>query len=266
MDAGVSLNFDRVAEQYDDSRGGAARGERIAADVVSWLAPGPVLEVGIGTGIVAVALRARGVPVHGVDLSTEMLRRAADRLGPAVVRADALALPVASESVDNVLFVAALHAIGDVPGAVAEAVRVLRPGGRLIAVHGVPLREPADDVAHAVAPLASLRDFRPDTVAALDEAAAAGSLEPVGTAWTAPVSLAHAPNAVADSIERRLWSYLWSVDELTWQAVVAPVVAALRALPEPNRSRQFDLSSRLVVFARGDATRGPESAPGSRAG
>jgi SAM-dependent methyltransferase len=266
MDAGVSLNFDRVAEQYDDSRGGAARGERIAADLVSWLAPGSVLEVGVGTGIVAAALRARGVAVHGVDLSTAMLRRAVDRLGPAVVRADALALPVASGSVDNVLFVAALHAIGDVAGAVAEAVRVLRPGGRLVAVHGVPLRVPPDDdVARALVPLAGLRDFRSDTVAALDEAAVAGSLEPVGAAWTAGASLAHTPNAVADSVEGRLWSYLWSVDEPTWQAVVAPVVAALRGLPEPDRPRHYDLSSRLVVFAR-VATRGPEPAPGRRAG
>ena len=159
------------------------------------------------------------------------------------------------DSVDNVLFVAALHAIGDVPGAVAEAARVLRPGGRLIAVHGVPLQVPADDDAsRALVPLAGLRDFRSDTVAALDEAAAARSLGPVGTAWTCRASLAHTPNAIADSIERRLWSYLWHVDEPTWQAVVAPVVAALRALPEPNRPRQYDLSSRLVVFARGDAT------------
>jgi SAM-dependent methyltransferase len=267
MDAGVSLNFDRVADQYDESRGGTARGERIAADLVSWLAPGAVLEVGVGTGIVAAALRARGVPVHGVDLSAAMLRRAVDRLGRAVVRADALALPVASGSVDNVLFVAALHAIGDVPGAAAEAARVLRPGGRLVAVHGVPLRVPADDdVARAFAPLVGLRDFRPDTVAALDEAAAAGSLEPVGTAWVAGASFADAPNAVADSIERRLWSYLWNVDEPTWEAVVAPVVTALRALPEPNRTRRYDLSSRLVVFARGDAARERRPAPRSPAG
>jgi SAM-dependent methyltransferase len=263
MDASASLNFDRVADRYDESRGGAERGERIAADLVSWLAPGAVLEVGIGTGIVAAALRARGVPVHGVDLSTAMLRRAVDRLGPVVVRADALALPVASGSVDNVLFVAALHAIGDVSGAVAEAVRVLRPGGRLVAVHGVPLRVPADDdVARALVPLAGLRDFRSDTVAVLDEAAAAWSLGPVGTAWTTGGTIAQTPNAVADSIERRLWSYLWSVDELTWQAVVAPVVAALRVLPEPDRPRRYDLSSRLVVFARGDVTRG--GGPGAR--
>jgi SAM-dependent methyltransferase len=253
MDAGVSLNFDRIADQYDDSRGGTARGELFAADLASWLAPGAVLEVGVGTGIVAAALRSRGVPVHGVDLSAAMLRHAVDRLGPVVVRADALALPVASGSVDNVLFVAALHAIGDVPGAVAEAVRVLRPGGRLIAVHGVPLRVPPDDdVARAVVPLAGLRDFRADTVAALDEAAATTSLERVGTTWVAGASRADTPNGVADCIERRLWSFLWAVDELTWETMVAPVVAALRALPEPDRPRRYDLSSRLVVFASRD--------------
>jgi len=188
--------------------------------------------------------------VHGVDLSAEMLRRAHDRLGPAVARADALALPIASGSVDNVLFVAALHAIGNVAGAVTEAARVLRPGGRLVAVHGVPRREPAeDDLARAAAGLTALRDFRPDTVAALDEAAAAVSLRPVGTAWVAHTSYAESPTDYANGIEQRLWSYLWHVDEPTWDAVVAPVVATLRALPDPDRPRPYTLSPRLAVFA-----------------
>ena len=250
MEAPGSLSFDRVADRYDESRGGTARGERMAADLVPWLAPGRVLEVGVGTGIVATALRARGVLVHGVDLSAEMLRRAHDRLGPSVARADALALPIASASVDNVLFVAALHAIGDVAGAVAEAARVLRPGGRLLAVHGVPLREPAEDeLARAAAGLTALRDFRPDTEAALDEAAAAASLRPVGTAQVAHTSFAESPNEFAEGIEQRLWSYLWHVDEPTWEAVVAPVIANLRALPEPDRPRRYTMSPRLAVFA-----------------
>src|SRR5689334_11954047 len=103
MDARASLSFDRVADQYDESRGGTARGERMAADLAPWFAPGAVLEVGVGTGIVAGGLRKHGVPVLGVDLSAEMLRRAVDRLGPVVARADATALPVASGSIDNVL-------------------------------------------------------------------------------------------------------------------------------------------------------------------
>jgi SAM-dependent methyltransferase len=251
VDGRSSLSFDRVADRYDESRGGPARGEQVAADVVSWLAPGRVLEVGVGTGIVAAALRSRGVSVHGVDLSEAMLRRAVDRLGPTVARADALALPVASGSMDNVLFVAALHAIGDVSGAVAEAARVLRSGGRLLAVHGAPLHAPADDdLARALVPLTGLRDFRSDTASALDEAAAAAALTPIGTGWVSQDSLAHPPNAVADGIDQRLWSYLWAVDEPTWESVVAPVVAALRALPEPDRPRPYAVSARLAVFAR----------------
>jgi SAM-dependent methyltransferase len=250
MNRPASLNFDRVADRYDESRGGTARGERIAADVVPWLAPGVVLEIGVGTGLIAAALRARGVPVYGLDLSPEMLRRAVDRIGPAVARADARALPIASGSMDNVLFVAALHAIGDVAGAIAEAARVLRPGGRVVAVFGPRQHDPSDDVARALMPLTGLRGFRTDIAPALDAATATVALEPVGTAQVTPDISTHAPAEVADGIEQRLWSYLWDVDESTWDSVVAPVVATLRALPEPDRPRQFAVSAHIAVFAR----------------
>jgi SAM-dependent methyltransferase len=246
-----SLCFDQVADRYDESRGGVERGVRMAADIVRWFAPGSVLEIGVGTGVVAVAVRDLGWRVHGVDLSSAMLRRALERLGPTVARANALALPVASAAVDNVLFVAALHAIGDVRGAVAEAARVLRPGGRVVAVHGVPRRESAqDDVIEALGQLMALRDARPDNPAELDEAAAAAGLEPAGTAWVAPVDFADSPNATADSIVNRLWSYLWDVDDEEWRDVVEPVVARLRGLPDTDRPRPYRISSRLVAYTR----------------
>jgi SAM-dependent methyltransferase len=247
-----SLPFDRVADRYDDSRGGSLRGAEVAAQVLPWLAPGGVLEVGVGSGIVAAALRARGVRVHGVDLSAEMLRRAVERLGPTVARADARALPVASAAVDNVLFVAALHAIRDVSGAVAEAARVLRPGGRLVAVHGIPTHEPDPDDAdldEAMAPLAPLRNARPDTAAAVDGAAASAGLDPVGTGVVGPARLTQSPNDVAGGLAGRLWSYLWELDERTWQALVEPTIARLRALPAPERPRGYRVSVRLAAFA-----------------
>jgi hypothetical protein len=65
-----------VAEDYDDSV--AERFDRAELDAtVDFLAAlagdGPAVEFGIGTGRVALPLTARGVPVHGVDLSTAML-------------------------------------------------------------------------------------------------------------------------------------------------------------------------------------------------
>ena len=107
-----------------------------------------------------------------------------------------------------------------------------------------------DEVARAVVPLSGLREYRSDTPAALDEAAAAASLTPMEPPGYRRSAMAHSPNAVADGIDQRLWSYLWTVDEPTWDAVVAPVVAALRALPEPDRPRSYKLSSHLAVFAR----------------
>lgn len=87
-----------------------------------------VLDVGGGTGRAARVLDGERVvidPAHG------MLREAR-RLELDGVRADAATLPVADSSVDAVVIVDALHHVADQTGALAEAERVLRPGGVLV--------------------------------------------------------------------------------------------------------------------------------------
>ncbi len=69
---------ERVAERYDESS--AEMFEPAAVDpVVNFLADlagdGAALELGIGTGRIALPLAARGVPVHGIDLSEAMVAR-----------------------------------------------------------------------------------------------------------------------------------------------------------------------------------------------
>jgi demethylmenaquinone methyltransferase/2-methoxy-6-polyprenyl-1,4-benzoquinol methylase len=88
-----------------------------------------VLDVGGGTGRAAKEL-AVARPVV-VDASRGMLRRARDR-GLACVTGDAGRLPVADASVDAVVVLDALHHFPDPPAAVAEAARVLAPGGVLV--------------------------------------------------------------------------------------------------------------------------------------
>ena len=56
------------------------------------------------------------------------------------------------------------------------------------------------------------------------------------------------PNEQADQIEARMWSMLWDVPDDVWAAQVAPTVAALRALPEPDRRRERRGRFDLVVF------------------
>jgi len=97
---------------------------------------GAVLEVAIGTGR-NLPYYARGRRLTGIDLTPAMLTLARDRardLGVAValVVADAQALPFAAASFDSVVCTLGLNAIPDDQAAVAEMVRVLRPGGRLV--------------------------------------------------------------------------------------------------------------------------------------
>src|SRR5439155_27328520 len=125
-----SLNFDRIAERYDATRGGEGRGEQIGGDVANLLTrEKPVLEVGVGTGVIAKALAGRGFAVCGVDISSRMLERAKERIGARVAQGDALALPIGSGSIDQIVAVWVLHVVGDPLVALREFARVLRPEG-----------------------------------------------------------------------------------------------------------------------------------------
>ncbi len=77
-----------VAARYDDpaspANGPATTGP--VADLLAGLAgDGAALELAVGTGRIALPLAARGVEVHGIELSRAMLRRLRDRPGGAAV-------------------------------------------------------------------------------------------------------------------------------------------------------------------------------------
>jgi ubiquinone/menaquinone biosynthesis C-methylase UbiE len=99
--------FDQLADHYDETRGGEGRGDEYAADIDGVLPPdeGPILEVGVGTGIVALGLVRRGRQVVGLDISAPMLLRAQKRLGSLVILADALEMAVATGSVAHAVSV-----------------------------------------------------------------------------------------------------------------------------------------------------------------
>lgn len=100
---------------------------------------GWALDVGTGTGDLALALASQpGVAVVGVDFVEAMLEVASRkaRVGSAGVvsfaAADALALPFADATFDWVTNGFLLRNVADLTAALAEMVRVLRPGGRLL--------------------------------------------------------------------------------------------------------------------------------------
>ena len=100
-----------------------------------------VLDLACGTGLNFRHIIERIGPegrIVGVDCTRAMLRQARRRLtrhrwdGVSLVEGDAAGLPLASDSCDAVLCSYAMVVIPDYPRAVAEAVRVLKPGGRLV--------------------------------------------------------------------------------------------------------------------------------------
>jgi ubiquinone/menaquinone biosynthesis C-methylase UbiE len=113
-----------------------------------------VLDLGVGPGSGAIAMvRADSSRRHvGLDVSARMLRRARRRTGSAgvplaLVRGDALALPVRPGAFDGATAHSVLYLLPDARAALREVRRALRPGG---AVAVLEPRAGAPDVRGAL--------------------------------------------------------------------------------------------------------------------
>lgn len=242
-----SVVFDRIAADYDATRGGVERGQRIAAGVAHCLRPGPVVEVGVGTGVIARELIDRGHGVVGVDLSPPMLARAHARLGSCLAVGDGYRLPLRPRPVPNALTVWVTQLVPDVGAFLASVGGVVAPGGRLVVVPA-GMQTEHDEIERVVRPMAEvLRPQRdgPDHLVALAEGA---DLRVVERTTTGDGVWSISPAEHADQIAARSWSMLWDLPDDVWDEVVAPTIAALRALPEPDRRRDRTGHCDVVVF------------------
>jgi SAM-dependent methyltransferase len=221
-----SVNFDRAAEYYDATR--ALPADSMAA-LTGLLAAElrerqPCLEIGVGTGRIALPLHGSGITLAGMDIAQAMLRRLVTNAGGRppfpLLLADATRLPVAAASFGSVLAVHVLHLIPDWRVAVDEALRVLRPGGALLASFpgpGGPRRAPRDATGgppwaqalrEALTRHGIVRADRgardPGQVAGyMDGRATARALEPV------TVTEARTLSQALHSMERQLFSWTW---------------------------------------------------------
>ena len=135
----VGAMFDGIAPRYDlmnrlMSAGQDGRWRRLAAQSIAPLQPGPLLDIGAGTGDLALALQTRfpGRAVAGVDLSREMMGVAVTKgYGQlALVQADVLHLPFRDAEFAGVATAFTLRNVADLHAALEEIERVLMPGGR----------------------------------------------------------------------------------------------------------------------------------------
>lgn len=217
-----SVRFDRAAAYYDRTRA-------LPADVVARQSAlldveldhrERVLEIGVGTGRIAVTLR---MPVIGLDLSRPMMEVLRTKTAAIpLVEGDATALPFPDGAFDAAYAAHVFHLIPSWEVALAELVRVVRPGGVILAVRG----SRATDVEREMNQALHIR-HRPvgaHTIEDIAEGARRLGLqvrELDAITWTVSTPL----RETIDSVEQGIWSGMWdrSPDEL--RALAAQVEA-----------------------------------------
>jgi len=135
----VSAMFDRIAGRYDLLNDALSLGQdrywrKIVARAVG-AGPGQlVLDLAAGTGTSSRVFTAAGARCVACDFSLGMLQVGARRpaSGLRFVAGDALALPFADAAFDAVTISFGLRNVADTGQALAELLRVTRPGGRLV--------------------------------------------------------------------------------------------------------------------------------------
>lgn len=140
MSGGDLKSFDRVAEIYDQTRAmpldvANAINDALLRELRSVSDAPRLLEVGIGTGRIAVPLATAGVRVTGIDISTGMLgllRKKRNDID--VVLAVAAQPPLQDATFDAALFVHILHLVPDANETVRATLPLVRRGG--VILHG----------------------------------------------------------------------------------------------------------------------------------
>jgi ubiquinone/menaquinone biosynthesis C-methylase UbiE len=136
-----SLSFDRVADVYDSTRGLPDHVLRTVAQTIVTATAATqesrFLELGVGTGRIALPLLEFGFPYTGVDISEAMLDRLRAKIAGSaprltLIEADVTELPFAGESFDVAFTVHVLHLVPEWTRVLSEIRRVLAPGGYYI--------------------------------------------------------------------------------------------------------------------------------------
>jgi ArsR family transcriptional regulator len=145
--ASAEAYFSSIAETWDCLRALHFPNEAIEEALLDLAGPGPyrrVLDFGTGTGRMLLLFSGRAAESEGIDFSHRMLtvaRANLERAGVSNSRVrfgDVTAAPFEDASADLLIVHQVLHYL-DTPGdAIAEAARVLMPGGRLLVIDFAP--------------------------------------------------------------------------------------------------------------------------------
>ena len=135
--------FDAHAAEWDEMRSLHIAESKVEAAIRAALSGGGIgrlVDIGTGTGRMLELFGAEAQTAIGIDRSPEMLRLARTKLARARLanaelrQGDMYALPLPDDSADVVIIHQVLHYAQQPEAAIAEAARLLKPGGRLLVV------------------------------------------------------------------------------------------------------------------------------------
>ncbi|MFN8473319.1 MAG: class I SAM-dependent methyltransferase [Anaerolineae bacterium] len=237
--ASASINFDWAADFYDQTRTLSPTMSEAMLNMIRERVPASgsrFLELGVGTGRIAVPILNAGYPLVGIDLSRAMMSRMQAKLPPtqraALVQGDVTWLPFPDDSFDAALAVHVFHLVGGWRTALAETQRVLKPGGFLF--YDATQRASGgldNEVRRKLRELVRARGGdikrpggeREDVLAALTEIGA--------TVETVEVAHWERTHSIRDIIDQ-LASRKYSTTQLVPEEVLAPAIAELRVWAE----------------------------------
>ena len=242
-----SIAFDRAADYYDETRGFPAGEEQSVAEVISraggFTSTSRVLEIGVGTGRIALPLAAHVGKLFGVDLSRPMMARlrAKQTNEPlCLVQADATPIPFASHVFDAAVAVHVFHLIPNWQDVIDELARVLRPGG--VVVHGWgksdSVFETLWDAWRAVIPSNQAEDVgvrweKNPTILAEQ------GWKPVGEEHIHSYPYTQTPARFVEGLRNRIWSQTWRLtDEELAKGIAAVQEVMERDFPNAAEPRQ----------------------------
>lgn len=145
--AAAEAYFEEVADTWDVIRSLHFPSEAIEEALLELAGPGPfdrLVDIGTGTGRMLILFAGRVGRADGIDLSHRMLTVARANLERAGVsnahvrQGDGAVLPFQTEVADLIIIHQVLHFVTEPAPMLAEAARVLRPGGQLLIVDFAP--------------------------------------------------------------------------------------------------------------------------------
>jgi ubiquinone/menaquinone biosynthesis C-methylase UbiE len=131
------LNYDQIAGEYNQRYSSSQQWERGQAllNLAKSFKQGDILEVGSGTGYWLNLLQPVTPNLYGFDYSLGMHQQARQQPAPLkLAQGSAIHLPYKNSAFDFIYSVDAIHHFGDSRAYIAEAFRVLKPGGALATI------------------------------------------------------------------------------------------------------------------------------------